>query len=145
MTSTGSPRSVRPDKVTVIAVWFSINAAISLFLVAVLLFVFPAIVEREIADDPERGMLIFARFFGGFLFGGFGVLNIAVVVGLLRLREWGRWLAIALAILGLILIPVHTIVGALIIWYLLSDEAKHAFGVAALPEPTPTGTEATPH
>jgi MFS family permease len=138
MTSTGSPRSVRPDKVTVIAVWFSINAAVSLFLVAALLFVFPA-------HDPERGMLIFARFFGGFLFGGFGVLNIAVVVGLLRLREWGRWLAIALAILGLILIPVHTIVGALIIWYLLSDEAKHAFGVAALPEPTPTGTEATPH
>ena len=134
MTSTGSPRSVRPDKVTVIAVWFSINAAISLFLVAALLFVFPARVEREIADDPERGMLIFARFFGGFLFGGFAVLDIAVVVGLLRLREWGRWLAIVLAILGLILIPVHTIVGALIIWYLLSDEAKHAFGVAALPD-----------
>ena len=133
MTSTGSPRSVRPDKVTVIAVWFSINAAISLFLVAALLFVFPALVERDIADDPDRGILTFARFFGGFLFGGFGVLNIAVVVGLLRLREWGRWLAIVLAILGLILIPVHTIVGALIIWYLLSDEAKHAFGVAALP------------
>ena len=146
MTSTGSPRSVRPDKVTVIAVWFSINAAISLFLVAALLFVFPAIVERDIADDPERGIrMIFARFFGGFLFGGFCVLDIAAVVGLLRLREWGRWLAIVLAVLGLILIPVHTIVGALIIWYLLSDEAKHAFGVAALPEPTPTGTEATPH
>ncbi len=128
-----------------IAVWFSINAAISLFLVAALLFVFSALVERDIADDPDRGKLIFARFFGGFLFGGFGVLTIAAVVGLLRLREWGRWLAIVLAILGLILFPVHTIVGALIIWYLLSDEAKHAFGVAALPEPTPTGTEATPH
>ena len=150
MTSTGSPRSVRPDKVTVIAVWFGINAAISLFLVAALLFVLPVFVERDMADDPDgglgeqRGRLIFARFFGVFLFGGFGVLDIAAVVGLLRLREWGRWLAIVLAILGLILIPVHTIVGALIIWYLLRDEAKHAFGVAALPEPTPTGTEATP-
>ncbi len=145
MTSTGSPRSVRPDKVTVIAVWFSINAAISLFLVATLLFVLPAIVEREIADDPEqRGMLIFARFFGVFLFGGFGVLFIAAVVGVLRLREWGRWLAMGLAVVGLILIPIHTIVGVLIIWYLLSDEAKHAFGVAALPEPARTGTEATP-
>ena len=145
MTSTGSPRSVRPDKVTVIAVWFGINAAISLFLVAVLLFVFPALGERDIGDDPDRGMVIFARFFGIFLFGGFGVLDIAAVVGLLRLREWGRWLAIVLAVLGLILIPVHTFVGALIIWYLLSEEAKHAFGVAALPEPTPSGTEATPH
>ena len=144
MTSTSSPGSVRPEKVTLIAVWFSINAAISLFLVAVLLFLFPALVQPDIGDD-DRGPVIFARFFGCFLFGGFGVLDIAAVVGLLRLREWGRWLAIVLAILGLILIPVHTIVGALIIWYLLSDEAKHAFGVAALPEPTPTGTEATPH
>ena len=144
MTSTGSPRSVRPDKVTVIAVWFSINAAISLFLVAALLFVFPALMERDIADDPDRGILVFARFFGGFLFGGFGVLSIAAVVGVLRLREWGRWLAMGLAVVGLILIPIHTIVGVLIIWYLLSDEAKHAFGVAALPEPARTGTEATP-
>ncbi len=89
--------------------------------------------------------MIFALSFAGFLFGVFGVLEIAAVVGVLRLREWGRWLAMVIAIMGLIIIPVHTIVGVLIIRYLLSDEAKHAFGVAALPEPTPTGTEATPH
>ena len=144
MTSTGSPGSVRPDKVTLIAVWFGINAAISLFLVAVLAFVFSGLVLPELGADPERGLVIFAGFFGGFLFGGFGVLSIAAVVGVLRLREWGRWLAMGLAVVGLILIPIHTIVGVLIIWYLLSDEAKHAFGVAALPEPARTGTEATP-
>ena len=145
MTSTGSPGSVRPDKVTLIAVWFGINAAISLFLVAVSLFGF-GLVLPDTADDPDRGRLVIAAFRGvGVIFGVVGVLDIAAVVGLLRLREWGRWLAIVLAVLGLILIPVHTIVGALIIWYLLSDEAKHAFGVAALPEPTRTGTEATPH
>ena len=107
---------------------------------------FFGLVLPDTADDPDRGRLVIAAFRGvGVIFGVVGVLDIAAVVGLLRLREWGRWLAIVLAILGLILIPVHTIVGALIIWYLLSDEAKHAFGVAALPEPTPTGTEATPH
>ncbi len=128
MTSTGTPRSVRPDKVTLIAVWFGINAAILLFLVAVLLFVFPGLVLPDTADDPDRGLLVIARGFGYLLFGGFGVLDIAAVVGLLPLREWGRWLAMILAVLGLILIPIHTIVGAIIIWYLLSDEAKHAFG-----------------
>ncbi len=129
MTSTGTPRSVRPDKVTLIAVWFGINAAILLVLVAVLLFVFPGLVLPDTADDPDRGPLVMiGRGFGYLLFGGFGVLDIAAVVGLLRLREWGRWLAMILAVLGLILIPIHTIVGALIIWYLLSDEAKHAFG-----------------
>jgi hypothetical protein len=45
MTSTGAPGSVRADKVTLIAVWFGINAAISLFLVAVLAFVFSGLVS----------------------------------------------------------------------------------------------------
>ncbi len=136
MTSTGSTRRARPDKVTLIAVWCGINATISL-LAIIPLFVFQS--------ENDQGLVASARGFGYFLFGGFGVSYIAAVIGLLRLREWGRWLAMILAVLGLILIPVHTIVGALIIWYLLSDEAKHAFGVAAVPEPTPTGTEATPH
>ncbi len=128
MTSADSQGRVRPDKVTLIAVWFGINAAISLFLVAVLLFVF-GLVLPDTADDPDRGRLVIAAFRGvGVIFGVVGVLDIAAVVGLLRLREWGRWLAMILAVLGLILIPIHTIVGALIIWYLLSDEAKHAFG-----------------
>ena len=130
MTSTGTSRSVRPDKVTLIAVWFGINAAISLFLVAALLVVFSGLVLPELGADPERGLVRFAGVFGGFLIGGFGVLAIAAVVGVLRLREWGRWLAMVLAALGLLLIPIHTIVGVLIIWYLLSDEAKHAFGVS---------------
>ncbi len=64
MTSTGTPRSVRPDKVTLIAVWFGINAAILLFLVAVLLFVFPGLVLPDTADDPDRGLLVTARGFG---------------------------------------------------------------------------------
>ena len=141
MTSTGSQRSVRPDKVTLLAVWFGINAAMAFFLVAVLVLTFSGILLPEF--DPEGGVVIAGAFFGGFLFVVFGVLDIAAVVGVLRLREWGRWLAMVLAIMGLIIIPVHTIVGVLIIRYLLSDEAKHAFG-AASPEPTTIGTEATP-
>ncbi len=138
MTSTSSPRSVRPDKVTLIAVWFSINAAISLFLFAPLCFFFlPARFPGELVS---AGALVV-----GFLSVVFGVLAIAAVVGVLRLREWGRWLAMVLAIMGLIFIPIGTIVGVFIIRYLLSDEAKHAFGVAAVPEPTPNETEATPH
>ncbi len=144
MSSTGSPARIRPDKVTLIAVWFGISAAISLFVAATTLFIFLGLLLPEMTDDPDRGRVIFGLFSGIFLFGGFGVLDIAVVVGLLRLRDWGRWLAMVLAVLGLFFIPVHTIVGVLMIRYLLSDEAKHAFGVAALPEPTPSRTEATP-
>ncbi|MDP7478908.1 MAG: hypothetical protein QGI10_06535, partial [Vicinamibacterales bacterium] len=65
--------------------------------------------------------------------------------GVLRLREWGRWLAMVLAIMGLLFIPIGTIVGVLIIRYLLSDEATRVFGVAAVPGSTSTGTEEAPH
>ncbi|HJN46660.1 MAG TPA: hypothetical protein QF572_21055 [Vicinamibacterales bacterium] len=145
MIGTGSPRSVRPDKVTLVAVWFGISAAISLFLLAAMLVIFPAVIFPEVADDPDRGILYFAFSFGIFLFGGFGVLDIAAVVGVLRLREWGRWLAMVLAIMGLLFIPIGTIVGVLIIRYLLSDEATRVFGVAAVPGSTSTGTEEAPH
>lgn len=145
MTSTGSQQSVRPDKVALIAVWFGISAVLSLFLAVISVLMLFGFLLPEIGNDPEAGMVTFGLSSGVFLFSGLGVLNIAAVVGVLQLREWGRWLAMVLAIMGLLFIPIGTIVGVLIIRYLLTDEAKHAFGVQALPEPTRTGTEATPH
>ena len=133
MNGTGSPRSVRPDKVTLIAVWFGISAAGSFFLLAALVVVFSGLVLPELGNDPDRGLVVFAGIFGGFLFGGLGVLNIAAVVGVLQLREWGRWVAMVLAIMGLIFIPIGTIVGVFIIRYLLTDEATQAFGAAIPP------------
>ena len=141
MIMTGSPGKIRPDKVTLVAVWFGINAAISLVLVAVLHFALEA-TTRDAAGEPDRGLVFGALFLGRFLFIVYGALGVVAIVGLLRLRNWGRWLAMILAVLGLILIPIHTIIGALIIWYLLGDEAKHAFG-AASPEPTPIVAERT--
>ena len=55
---------------------------------------------------------------------------------MLRLRVWGRWLALVCAAPLLLAIPFGTIVGVFTIWYLLTDEAKQAFG-AALSQPTP--------
>ncbi len=145
MIGTGSPRSVRPDKVTLVAVWFGISAVLSLFLAVISVLMLFGFLLPEIGNDPERGMVFFAMFFGIFLFVVFGVLDIVAVVGVLRLREWGRWLAMVLAIMGLLFIPIGTIVGVLIIRYLLSDEATRVFGVAAVPGSTSTGTEEAPH
>ena len=111
MIGTGSPRSVRPDKVTLIAVWFGISAAFSLFVAVTSVLMLLGILLPEIGNDPEAG----------------------AVVGVLQLREWGRWLAMVLAIMGLIFIPIGTIVGVFIIRYLLTDEARHAFGSAIPP------------
>ena len=136
MTSTGSPGKVRPNGVVVVSVWFIINAVLALLgAAAISIFALPAVI-RNTVGSPNQYFAVAGVSFGLFLLVAFGVLDGAAVVGLLRLREWGRWLAIGLAALGLLLIPFGTIIGALIIWYLLTDETKQAFG-APLPQPTP--------
>jgi hypothetical protein len=65
MTSTGSTRRGRPDKVTLIAVWCGINAAISL-LAIVPLFVFQ--------PENDQGLVASARGFGYFLSGAIKAL-----------------------------------------------------------------------
>lgn len=136
MTSTGSPGRVRPNGVVWVTIWFFINAAIDLLgAVAISIFGLPAVIKETVGSD-DRYIAIAAISFGLFLLVVSGVLNGAAVVGLLRLRVWARWLAIGLAALGLLFFPFGTIIGVLIIRYLLKDEAKQAFG-AALPQPTP--------
>ena len=110
-----------------ISVWFIIAAVIPLLgAVAILIFAFPAVITNTVGSD--RYFAVGGVSFGFFLVLGWGVLNVAAVVGLLRLREWARMLAIVLAALGLIFVPFGTVAGALIIWYLLTDKAKQAFG-----------------
>ncbi len=141
MTSTGSPRRVPPGRVKLISAWFTIWAVVTGLIGAraILIFAFPAVLP---GSDPYLAFLgvSFGSSVGvdlageAFLFCGLGLLNSAAAVGLLRLRGWARWLAIGLAAPALILFPfqlspspVLIIVGALIIWYLLTDKAKQAF------------------
>jgi len=136
MTSSGSPGRVRPNGVVWVTVWFFINAAIELLgAVAISIFALPAVIRETVGSD-DRYFAIAGVSFGLFLLVVSGALNVTAVVGLLRLRVWARWLAIGLAALGLPFFPFGTIIGVLIIRYLLKDEAKQAFG-AALPQPTP--------
>ena len=53
--------------------------------------------------------------------------NVAAGWALLKMQEWGRWLAIALAVLSLPGFPVGTAIGGLSLWYLLQPEVKDAF------------------
>ena len=115
---------------------------------AILILAFPAVLPGSdpyianfgISFGSSVGVAFAAE---AFLLLGFGVLNGAVGVGLLRLRQWARWLAIGLAAPGLILYPLQLspspvafMAGGLIIWYLFTDKAKQAFRAAPLPEPT---------
>ena len=134
--ATAASQQTRPDGVILVAVWFIIGAVFAFLAVAALLiFALPAVVRDTAGSD--RYFAVAGVTFGLLIVAVLGALDVAAVVGLFQLRSWGRILAIALAALGLIWFPIGTLVGALIIWYLLGDEAKRAFGV--VPPAPPEG------
>lgn len=136
MTSVAAPRS-RPDGVTLTAIWFIIGSILPLLgALAIVIFAYPAVLGSE-TSGTDRYLAVAGVSFGLFVVLLLAGVNVATAVGLLRLRPWGRVLAMVLAALGLLAFPVGTIVGVLIIWYLLTPEAEAAFGTAppAMPEP----------
>jgi len=80
------------------------------------------------AHDPEAfGILSIVGFCsGGFLL-LFGIPVALAGWGLLTRQSWSRILAMVLAILGLFLFPIGTIVGAYVLWVLTSEPAAAYF------------------
>lgn len=133
----------RPDAVTIIAIYHFVVGGLALLgAIAILLFaILPVAVSR---GDPGGVAVALAALGLGLLVTlAFGVAAIAVGWGLLQLRGWARWGAIVLAILQLPAFPIGTIIGAAIIWYLLTDEGREPFE-GARPPTTPSSTPPTP-
>ena len=80
------------------------------------------------AHDPQAfGILTIVGLVGaGFLL-IIGVPTALAGWGLLTRKSWSRVLAMVLAILGLFLIPIGTIIGIYVIWVLTSDFAAGYF------------------
>ena len=67
-----------------------------------------------------------------------GALSLAAAAGLFRLSAWGRLLQIGLAILGLLVIPVGTVMSALLLFYLFQPGIRVLFsGRSSSDELTP--------
>ena len=62
-----------------------------------------------------------------------GLLSVIAGWGLLRMKQWARWLSFILAIFSLFAFPIGTVIGALIIWYLLKEDVREAFEAAQDP------------
>ena len=134
----------RPDGVTAIAVWYFVEAFFTLMIACTLIAIPFSGVFSDIGDPTGE---FFATF--GLTCGVVFVLLMAIAAllagwGLLRMKGWARWLAFILAIFGLFAFPIGTVIGALIIWYLLKDEVREAFEAAEdamLIEPVPPADE----
>jgi len=115
----------RPDMLILIAVWQFLNAVGALIgLIAIALFAFPQV--NNLYGIARTGGL-FGLAVGAFFLVCFAILAAAGGFGLLNGTELGRILSIVHASLNLIMIPIGTIIGILVIIYLGKPEVKEYF------------------
>jgi len=116
----------RPDGVYLIAIYYGLLVLISL-LGSCLVFAALVAVLSTVQDPIGQvwgalvlGMVALLRLV-------FFIGSVIAVWGLLSFRHWGRWAAIIMAVLQLPGFPIFTIIGGLIIYYLLRPGVVSAF------------------
>ena len=116
----------RPDEVLIIAIYHFFEAAMLLLgLLGIGVAGFAILFAA--ANEPEIVIPLGFLAIGAMFLVLFAILNVAVGWGLLRMQNWARWAAIILSVLRLPNFPIGTIIGGLIIYYLVQDKAKALF------------------
>jgi hypothetical protein len=120
----------RPGGVTAIAIYFFVDAFFTFFIACTLIAIPFSGLFSDIGDST------------GYFWATFGVTCLVVFVllraialalagwGLLGVKQWARWLSFAMAIITLFAFPIGTVIGALIIWYLLQEDVREVFEFA---------------
>lgn len=128
MAETTSAR--RPDGLTLVAIVHFVEAGLFMLL-ACFLAMIPFIVGTALRGEPDADVAIpIVSITMGilvFLFFVYGLANAVVGWGLWQRQPWARIGAIALSVLRLFSVPVGTIIGGLILWYLFQPEGQAAF------------------
>ena len=121
------PMKTRPDGLTITSIWFYLCGGFFLLITAVVAFMALAFGVGAMADD--MGLLVPSFIFGliALTFMAMSILSLVVGYGLWIMKPWARVGAIALAIVGLLFMPIGTLAGALILWYLLKPEVAARF------------------
>jgi hypothetical protein len=74
--------------------------------------------------DPGGAVVVAVA---GCLYAGLGLLQGFVAVGLRRLRNWARIVAVVFSVLGLIAIPIGTLISAYFLYLLVSEKGRIVF------------------
>ena len=122
----------RSDGTLLVAIYHFAGAALN-FLVLCGLLSIPLLVGLSTAANAEpdgaaaTAITAIVMVTIGAIFFVLAVANLIVGWGLWRQREWARMGAIALSVIRLINIPIGTVIGGVIIWYLMQDHVKEEF------------------
>lgn len=117
----------RDDGVTLIALYHFLVSL--LFLAGTVALAIPGMILAIVAATEAPPVFIGMAVIGliACVTMAFTVLYLVAGYGLWTLRQWARVTALALSMLTLLLFPVGTIAGGLIIWHLLKPEVAARF------------------
>jgi len=119
----------RPDLLLLIAIWQFINALFCLIgIIAIAIFAFPGAVDHygPVNVGADIGAIFGLSIAILFLLSCIG-LSVAGGIGILLGKAWGRIVSIVNAVLGLLAIPIGTIIGVLVLIYLTRSEVREYF------------------
>ena len=117
----------RADGVTLLAVYHFMLAG--LLLLATMGLAIPTVITAIVGVVEDSDALIATGILG--LLAAVAMVAcfvmLAVGFGLWTLRQWARVATIALAVLGLMFVPIGTLIGGATLWYLLKPEVAAEF------------------
>ena len=118
----------RPDELILIAVWEFVTAVGMLIgISAIFIFAFPEVYDLW---GLEKVAGMFGLSVGVMILFISACLAVVGGIGLLTGKEWGRVLSLVYATLSLLRIPFGTIIGILVIVYLVKPKVKEYFETA---------------
>jgi hypothetical protein len=117
----------RPEGIILIAIYHFLVGLPGLLAGFVIATIPVIAVIRNVSDPASLTIALIGLSLTVLLTGGAGLLMIITGIGLLRMRNWARWLAITFACLSLLLYPLGTIIGGLILVYLLTERVSKQF------------------
>ncbi len=120
-------RGRRDDGISLIAIYFFLVAG--LFLLGTLVLMIPTLILAVVGLMEASGAFIGMAAVGLMALASMALclLHLVIGYGLWMVRPWARIGAIALGIVGLLFMPIGTIAGAFILWYLLKPEIAARF------------------
>ncbi|MFN2165349.1 MAG: hypothetical protein ACK2U9_03725 [Anaerolineae bacterium] len=113
--------------VTIVAL-LQILPSVLILLLAGFAFLFLAGIGAFVGESGVFGILLVVGAAAGAFLGVLALPGIFAGMGLLLRKEWGRFLALLVGVLGLVNIPVGTLIGIYTVWVLMQDEAGPYFG-----------------
>jgi hypothetical protein len=129
--TTSTTVSRRTDGITAIAIYHFVVAGI--FALAAFCFGIPTLVLGIVGITEDAGAFIGmgAVALIGMTLLAFSLLNVVIGYGVWTLRGWARLGAMAIAVVSLLFVPLGTLFGAFVLWYLLKPEVAAAFEPSA--------------